>query len=93
MCLGIPAQVVSVEMSDRFSRPAILRRSDGSEMKADLAMVPEAGPGDYVVTHSGFAVSLLTEEQAREAIGLLNKMEEGEKRDDSSVGILPKEHQ
>lgn len=78
MCLGIPARVVSVDLSDQVSRPAVLTRSDGIEIRADLAMVPEAGPGDYVVTHSGFAVSLLTCEEARQAIGLLDEMKAGE---------------
>ena len=78
MCLGIPARIVSVDLSDPFSRPAVLRRDDGTEMVADLAMVPEAGPGDYVVTHSGFAVSLLTGEEARRAIALHNEMKEGD---------------
>ena len=78
MCLGIPARIVSVDLSDQTSRPAVLKRNDGTEITADLAMVPEAGPGDYVVTHSGFAISVLTEEEARQAIGLFDEMKEGE---------------
>lgn len=77
MCLGVPARVVSVNESDPVSRPALLRRADGTEMKADLAMVPEATPGDYVVTHSGFAVSVLTKKEALQAIDLLDEMREG----------------
>jgi hydrogenase expression/formation protein HypC len=78
MCLGIPARVISVNLSGEASRPAVLKRIDGTEMKADLAMVPEAVPGDYVVTHSGFAVSLLTEAEARRAISLFEEMKEGD---------------
>ena len=78
MCLGIPARVVSVDEPNGLSRPATVTRSDGAEMRVDLAMVPEALPGDHVVTHSGFAVSLLTEEEVGEANRLLDEMKEGD---------------
>ncbi len=78
MCLGIPARIVYIQEPDGLSRPAMSRRSDGTEMKLDLAMVPDAVPGDYVIAHSGFALSLLTEEEAREAIDLLNYFEGGD---------------
>jgi hydrogenase expression/formation protein HypC len=33
-----------------------------------LALVPEAGVGDYVIVHVGFAISKLDEEAARRAL-------------------------
>ena len=78
MCLGIPARIVSIEEPHRLSKPATSRRWDGTEMKLDLAMVPDAVPGDYVLVHSGFAVSLLTEEEATKTLDLLNDIEEGD---------------
>jgi hydrogenase expression/formation protein HypC len=80
MCLGTLARIVSVNTSDGVSRPAVLKGPDGTEMMADLAMIPEATPGDYAVIHSGFAISLLTEAEAREAMRLLAEMKEGDIR-------------
>jgi hydrogenase expression/formation protein HypC len=36
-----------------------------------LAYVPEAGVGDYVIVHIGFAISQLDEDEAQETIRLL----------------------
>lgn len=72
MCLGIPMQVLSVDESGQISRPATLKRTDGVEVQADLALLPEARAGDYVIIHSGYAVSVVTEGQAKETAGMLN---------------------
>lgn len=71
MCVGIPVQVLSVAESGQISRPARLKRTDGVEVQADLALLPEASAGDYVIIHSGYGVSVVTEEQARETAGML----------------------
>ncbi len=36
-----------------------------------LAYVPEAQVGDYVIVHVGFAISVLSEEEAQETLRLL----------------------
>lgn len=74
MCLGIPARVLQVDESALPSRPAVVIRQDGVEFIADLAMTPEALPGDYVVTHSGYSVGVLSETAAHAAIELLESV-------------------
>jgi hydrogenase assembly chaperone HypC/HupF len=70
MCLGIPARVVSVRgteaVLDLRGRPVI----------ADASAVP-VSPGDYVLTYSGLIVQLLSPEEAKETLGLLDQVERG----------------
>jgi hydrogenase expression/formation protein HypC len=43
----------------------------GVERSVDLVLVPEAAVGDYVVTHSGYAISVVAKEAAEQTIALL----------------------
>ena len=79
MCLGIPGEVLStVDGPLRMGRVAF-----GKVIKeVCLAYVPEAGPGDFVVVHAGFAISRVEAEGARrvfaylEALGETNEVRE-----------------
>jgi hydrogenase expression/formation protein HypC len=42
--------------------------------EACLDFVPEAGVGQYVVVHVGFAISVLSEQEAQETLGLLREI-------------------
>lgn len=65
MCLAVPGQVVTV--ADDPLRMATV--SFGGVTKSiSLALVPEAGVGDYVIVHVGFAISKLDEEAARRTL-------------------------
>ncbi len=39
-------------------------------------MIPEAKPGDWTIVHAGFALNLLSEEEARETLDILEQMSE-----------------
>jgi len=43
--------------------------------QADLSLVPEAEVGDYVLLHAGFALTVVSEEEALETFELLRSME------------------
>ena len=62
MCLGVPARVTAVADEDG------LRMGDvdfgGAGRRVCLAYVPEAGVGDWVVVHAGFAIAVLDAEEA-----------------------------
>jgi hydrogenase expression/formation protein HypC len=73
MCLGIPAQVV--EVVDTASGLAKAEIS-GVRRSVSIALCPEAGVGDWVLVHVGFALSRIDEEQARETLELLERMGE-----------------
>lgn len=44
--------------------------------EVNLAYVPEAGVGDYVIVHVGFAISKVDEAEARQVFDYLKQMDE-----------------
>ena len=71
MCLGIPARIVEmVDVESRIARAEI----SGVRRNISVALCPEAGVGDWVLVHVGFALATIDEQQARETIALLEQM-------------------
>ena len=62
MCYAIPAKVVKV-MGDM----GVVDFGDGVGREVVLAMV-DAKVGDYVLVHAGFAIQVLSEEEALQII-------------------------
>ena len=73
MCLGIPAQIVEVIDTESGLAKAEI---SGVRRAVSIALCPEAGVGDWVLVHVGFALSRIDEEQARETLELLEQMGE-----------------
>jgi hydrogenase expression/formation protein HypC len=48
----------------------------GIAKEVNLAYVPEAKVGDYVIVHVGFAISTLDEEEANKTLEFLRQIEE-----------------
>ncbi|APT84019.1 HypC/HybG/HupF family hydrogenase formation chaperone [Corynebacterium aquilae] len=65
MCLGIPARVVDVGMP-----PLVPGQVDvaGQVRSINLGYLPEAEVGDWVLIQNGFAVHLITADEARETL-------------------------
>ncbi len=75
MCLAIPGKIESISGTDSLLRMG--RVNFGGIIKeASLAYVPEAGVGDYVIVHVGFALSRVDEDEARKIFDYLKQMEE-----------------
>ena len=75
MCLGVPGKVL--EMWDDETGMKMGRVSFGGIVKeVCLSTTPEAGIGDYVVVHVGFAISTIDEEEAERVFGYLEEMGE-----------------
>lgn len=72
MCLGVPGKIVEIEDTDGLK----MARVDfgGIFREACLEYVPEAKIGDYCVIHVGFAISLVSEEEAMETLELLRQI-------------------
>ncbi len=49
---------------------------NGIVKEVNLAMVPEAKIGDYVMVHVGSAISIVDEEEAKYTMDILLKMDE-----------------
>jgi len=72
MCLAIPGKVVEV-FEDRGLRMGRVD-SGGTVKKACLEQLPEAGVGDYVLVHVGFALTRLDADEADRLLALLTEL-------------------
>jgi hydrogenase expression/formation protein HypC len=91
MCLGIPGEVV--EIAEPESPDALLQGvvSFGGVRKAVcLAYVPEARPGDHVIVHAGFALTVVDPDEAARIFELLGQIEAIE---DPSPGAASPSHE
>jgi len=74
MCLGIPMQIKSVE--------GFIARCEAKGVERDVSLFMlaegEARPGDYVVVHVGYAIQMITEQEARSAWELYDQMLSGD---------------
>ena len=75
MCLAVPGQVLSI--NDDQSRTGTVSFG-GVTKDISLVLVPDAGVGDYVIVHVGFAISKLDEEAARRSLELLAQLDRRE---------------
>ena len=73
MCLGIPGRIVRIE--DAAKKLAVAEVA-GVRRQVNLACTPEAGVGDWVLIHVGFAMARLDERQAAETLQILKELGE-----------------
>ncbi len=72
MCLAVPGKILSVEERDG-SRTARVQFG-GIVREVHLDFVPEAGVGDFVIVHVGFALSRVDAEEAARTYELLQSL-------------------
>ena len=70
MCLAIPAQIKSVNGLEGEVEIGGVGRT------ISLWLTPEARVGDYVYVHTGYAISVVDEEEALESLRLLRELAE-----------------
>jgi len=75
MCLAVPGKIVSIEGTDPLLRSGKVDFA-GVVKRINLAYVPEASVGDYVLVHVGFAISTVDEAEARQVFEYLRQMGE-----------------
>lgn len=68
MCLAIPALVKSIDNHEGEVEVGGVKR------RVSLWLTPEAKVGDYVLLHTGCAISIIDEEEAKETLRLLEEM-------------------
>lgn len=82
MCLAIPGKIVSMAGED-LQRTG--RVSFGGTMKeVNLAYVPEAQIGDFVLVHVGFALTVLDEAEAARTLDYLKQVSDLSELEESS---------
>src|SRR5438445_13797454 len=72
MCLGVPGRILEVH-GDGNGRMGTLDFG-GVRRETCLSYAPEAGVGDFVVVHVGFAISVVDGEEAARSYALLEQM-------------------
>ena len=70
MCLAIPAKIISIDGMNAEVEIGGVGRT------ISLWLLPEAGVGNYVYLHAGFAISVVDEAEALESLRLLRELAE-----------------
>lgn len=70
MCLAIPGKIT--EINDTTAIVDIM----GNSIKADVSLVTDPKIGDYVIVHTGMAIAIIDEEEARMTIELMQEINE-----------------
>ena len=69
MCLAVPLKLIDVEGHYGTVEMGNIRR------RVNLSLVEGVTPGDYVIVHAGFAITLLDETEAQKTLDLMNELE------------------
>ena len=73
MCLAVPGKVIEVHESTGLLRTGKVDFG-GVVKEVSLALVPDVGPGEYVIVHVGMALSKVDEEEAQQVFAYLQQM-------------------
>ncbi|MBA7603763.1 Hydrogenase maturation factor HypC [subsurface metagenome] len=68
MCLAIPVLVKSID--GRLAEVEV----GGVSRRVSIWLTPEVKVGDYVLLHTGYAISIIDEDEAEETLRLLAEM-------------------
>lgn len=83
MCLAVPGRIESIIENEPLTRKGRVNFG-GIVKEVFLAYVPEAGIGDYVIVHVGFAISKVNEREAQRTLKYFDQLEEPEEDDEVS---------
>ena len=72
MCLGIPGKIIRLYDLDGTAMANV--DFGGVQQEVCVAAVPGGQLGQYVIVHAGFALNMLSEEEAQETMRLLKEM-------------------
>jgi hydrogenase expression/formation protein HypC len=72
MCLGIPGKIIDIYESDGLRMGKV--DFGGVMREACLEYTPEAEVGAYTLIHVGFAISVISEEEALESLQLIREI-------------------
>jgi hydrogenase expression/formation protein HypC len=68
MCLAIPALIKSIDGVEAEAEIS------GISRRISLQLTPEARVGDYAIVHTGYAISIMDQEEAEETLKILGEM-------------------
>ena len=68
MCLAIPVFIKSIDGVEAEAEIGGITR------RISLQLTPEARVGDYAIVHTGYAISIMDQEEAEETLKILGEM-------------------
>jgi len=68
MCLAVPAKILSIDGSQAEAEFGSVHRV------ISVQLLPEAKVGEYVLVHTGFAISIVDAEEAEITLNLLREI-------------------
>lgn len=71
MCLGVPMKVIKIDKNRADVELGGVKRTIGLDL---LEKAPV--PGEYVIVHAGFAISVIDEKEAEITLGYLRELDE-----------------
>lgn len=74
MCVAVPGKII--EINGDIAKVDVLNNI----CEANVKLV-EAGVGDYILIHAGFALEVMKKDMAEELIGIFEELEEDQNED------------
>ena len=78
MCLAVP--LLLEEREGDLGKVSMA----GGTIEVDLSLVPQAGTGDYVLVHAGFAINVYEKDEAEEVLALWDTIAQIEEQEQKS---------
>lgn len=69
MCLAVPARIIAIEPQHEMARVTL----GEIQKEVSLALIDGAQVGNYVLVHVGYALSVLSEEEAAHTLALMSE--------------------
>ena len=76
MCLAIPGKIVAIEEAQDVVFKQGTVSFEGVTREINLAAVPEAKVGEYVLVHVGMALNVIDEEEAKRTLEYFKELGE-----------------
>ncbi len=75
MCLGVPGRVIEWISRESITACALVE-FEGIRSRIQMACVPEANIGDFVIVHAGIAIARVNEQEAMRTLEELRSLAE-----------------
>lgn len=73
MCLAVPVQITKIEGKEADVQIG------GISRRISIWLTPDVKAGDYVLLHTGYAISVVDQEEAAETLKLFEEIAESQK--------------
>ncbi len=71
MCLAVPLKILRLQEAGK----AIVAQGS-AELEVDVSLIENPQPGDHVIVHAGYAIEILSLQEAGERLELFRQMAE-----------------